>query len=96
MKQHLEAFAVRDDQQRTYWTRIGVAFPIKSGGFSILLDAMPAARDGRYTIVARPPKEAEDQRTDEFNEPGFPFEAERLIANRDAQRAPANQPRRRR
>jgi hypothetical protein len=61
MKTHLEAFAFREDKRRTYWTRIGAAFPNKNGeGFSILLDAMPASRDGRYTIVVRPPKAKDD------------------------------------
>ena len=73
MKPHLEAFTVREENDQTYWTRIGVAFPIQSGGFSVLLDAMPASKRGRYTIVVRPPKSkpASQDRTG-ADEPGYP------------------------
>lgn len=57
MKNQLIAYTVREDGKETYWTRIGVAFENKKG-FSVLLDAMPAPRDGRFSIVLLPPKEA--------------------------------------
>lgn len=57
MKTHLEAFTVREDKGRSYWTRIGVAFPNKEQGFVVLLDAMPASIEGQYKIVVLPPSE---------------------------------------
>lgn len=59
MKTRLDAFAVREEKKRTYWTRIGAGFPIKDGegGMNVLLEAMPPSLRGRYTIVLLPPKE---------------------------------------
>ncbi len=86
MKQHLEAYAVREANYQTYWTRIGVAFPTKNGGFTLLIDAMPASTDGQYKIVVQQPKAADRQISDdEFNDPTFPFEPERATP---VQRAP--------
>jgi hypothetical protein len=56
MKQYLEAFAVREDTIKSYWTKIGVAFPAKNDGFIILLDAIPAAMEGQYKVVLKPSK----------------------------------------
>ena len=64
----LEAFTVRkyttsDGEEKSSWTKIGVAFPHKSGGgFNVQLDAIPApaaSKDGsmKYEIVLRPPME---------------------------------------
>ena len=55
------AYTVRDykdgPETKSSWTRIGSAWPIKSGkGFSIVLDALPI--DGRITL--HEPKELED------------------------------------
>lgn len=53
---HLEAFAVRTEKKRSYWTKIGAAFPNKSEGFTLVLDAVPAPEDGQFRIVVVPPK----------------------------------------
>lgn len=69
----LEAFTVRkyttsDGEEKSAWTRIGVAFPHKNGeGFNVQLDAFPApsaSKDGsmKYEIVLRPPMEKSDDR----------------------------------
>lgn len=54
----LDALAVRESNGKSYFTKIGAAFPAKSGnGFSVLLDAMPAPTDGQYKILLREPQE---------------------------------------
>lgn len=57
-KPSLIAYAVNGDGKQAFWTRIGRAWPHKSGeGFSIELSAFPV--NGR--IVLMPPKaETED------------------------------------
>lgn len=67
MSERLEAFTVRkyvtgDGEEKSAWTRIGIAFPHKAGGgWSVSLDAIPAPsiKDGhaKYEIVLRPPME---------------------------------------
>lgn len=52
----LDALAVRESNGKSYFTRIGVAFPNKDGkGFSVLLDAIPASTDGQFKIMLREP-----------------------------------------
>lgn len=63
----LEAFTVRkyttaEGEEKSAWTRIGVAFPHNNGqGYSVSLDAMPAPTikngSAKYEIVLRPPME---------------------------------------
>lgn len=61
MTQRLDALTVRESNGRSYFTRIGVAFPAKSGvGYSVLLDAVPASVDGQYKILLMEPKERDD------------------------------------
>jgi len=57
-KPSLTAYAVSGEGKQAFWTRIGSAWPHKSGeGFSIELSALPV--NGR--IVLMPPKaETED------------------------------------
>lgn len=57
MKPQFTAYTVRESKGKKYWTKLGVAFPIKTGGFNLSLEAMPAAVDGQYKIVVLPPKE---------------------------------------
>ncbi len=65
MTERLDALAVRESNGKSYFTRIGVAFPAKQGdGWSILLDAMPAPTDGQFKILLReplPPRDAVSQ-----------------------------------
>jgi hypothetical protein len=52
----------RDGNEKSSFTNIGVAFPMKErDGFSIRLHAMPAPIDGEYSILLMPPKPREDQ-----------------------------------
>lgn len=63
MKQHLNAYTVREDNKgKDRWTRIGIAFPRENGGLVVFLDAMPPSNEGRFKIVVLPPKsDDEDQ-----------------------------------
>jgi hypothetical protein len=57
MTERLDALSVRESNGKSYFTKIGVAFPARSGnGFSILLDAMPAPTDGQFKILLMEPK----------------------------------------
>ena len=63
MANYLEAVAPREytdkntGEQKSTFTRIGVAFPFKEKeGFSIQLDAIPAPQEGVYKILLVPPK----------------------------------------
>ncbi len=40
-KQKLDVLAVKTVNEKDYYTRIGVAFPLDHGGFSVLFDALP-------------------------------------------------------
>lgn len=54
--ERLDALAVRESNGKSYFTKIGAAFPNRDGkGFSILLDAMPAPTDGQFKIMLREP-----------------------------------------
>jgi len=65
MKQHLVAYTVRETKGKSFWTRIGAAFPTENGGFSLYLDAIPPSTDGQYKIIVVPPKAGADDATDE-------------------------------
>jgi len=56
MSQRLDALTVRESNGKSYWTKIGAAFPNKNGaGFVVRLDAMPASVDGQFSIHLREP-----------------------------------------
>lgn len=58
MANRLDALTVRESNGKSYWTRIGVAFPAKDGsGWTVLLDAMPAPTEGQFKILLREPKD---------------------------------------
>lgn len=64
MTERLDALTVRESNGKSYWTRIGVAFPAKQGaGWSIMLDAMPASTDGQYKIMLREPLPKDGERS---------------------------------
>jgi hypothetical protein len=50
------------DGQKTYWTKVGSAFPNKAGGYTLYLDYVPTGRsdDGKTVIVLAQPKERTD------------------------------------
>lgn len=54
----------RSGAEKTAFTRIGTAFPTRTGeGYSIVLDAMPAPdrETGQYRIVLMPPRQDDDK-----------------------------------
>ncbi|WP_203309800.1 hypothetical protein [Sphingomonas beigongshangi] len=54
--ERLDALCVRESNGKSYFTKIGAAFPNRDGkGWSILLDAVPASIDGQYKIMLREP-----------------------------------------
>ena len=64
----LDAMSPRESNGKTYWTRLGVAWPAKQGiGYTVVLDAMPAPVEGQFKIVLmepKPKKSAETSQTD--------------------------------
>lgn len=47
---------------KSYFTKLGVAFPNKNGdGFSVLLDAVPAPVDGQFKLIVKRPQERDDR-----------------------------------
>lgn len=56
MAERLDALTVRESNGKSYWTKIGVAWPNKQGpGYIVRLDAMPASVDGQFAIHLREP-----------------------------------------
>ena len=73
MAERLDALTVRESNGKSYFTKIGVAFPSRNGGgYSVLLDAMPAPTEGQFKILLMVPKERDDQRPTQQRQPaGF-------------------------
>lgn len=67
MAERYEAVAVRryedrDGNEKSSFTNIGVAFPMKErDGYTLRLHAMPAPVDGEYSILLMPPRPKDDQ-----------------------------------
>lgn len=56
MADRLDALTVRESNDKSYWTKIGVAWSNKSGpGYIVRLDAMPAPTEGQFVIHLREP-----------------------------------------
>lgn len=61
MAERLDALTVRESNGKSYFTKIGVAFPSRNGpGWSVLLDAMPAPSEGQFKILLMEPKPRDD------------------------------------
>lgn len=59
----LDALTVRESNGKSYFTKVGAAFPNKDGkGYTVLLDAVPASIDGQYKIMLREPLPRDGQR----------------------------------
>lgn len=57
MTERLDALTVRESNGKSFFTKIGVAFPSRNGnGYSVLLDAMPAPTEGQFKILLMEPK----------------------------------------
>jgi hypothetical protein len=64
--QRYEAVAVRkyqkDGEERSAFTNIGVAWPMKDrDGYTLRLHCLPAPVEGEYHVLLFPPKPKEDQ-----------------------------------
>ena len=56
MTDRLDALTVRESNGKSYFTKIGAAFPNRDGkGWTVLLDAVPASNEGQYKIMLREP-----------------------------------------
>ena len=56
--ERLDALSVREGKggSKSYFTKIGAAFPNKDGkGYTVLLDAVPASNEGQVKIMLREP-----------------------------------------
>ena len=63
MTERLDALSVRESKGKSYFTKVGAAFPNKDGkGFTVLLDAMPAPVEGQFKIMLREPLPKDGQR----------------------------------
>jgi hypothetical protein len=75
MAERLDALTVRESNGKSYFTKIGVAFPARNGGgYSVLLDAMPAPTEGQFKILLMVPKERDDQRPTQQRQPAPAFD----------------------
>lgn len=53
----------RNDDSKTYYTKIGAAFPLREGGWVIRLSALPVPDgNGEVSILLFEPKERDDSR----------------------------------
>ena len=63
MTERYDALTVREHNGRSYWTKIGAAFPNRNGGgWTVMLDAMPASNEGQYKIMLREPLPKDGER----------------------------------
>lgn len=64
----MDALIVRENNGKSYFTKIGSLWQSKDGkGFTATLDAIPAAIDGQYRILFRPPLPKDGQRPSPSN-----------------------------
>lgn len=71
--ERLDALTVRESNGKSYFTKVGAAFPNKDGkGYTILLDAMPAPTEGQFKIMLREPlpKDGQRQQTGGYQQQG--------------------------
>lgn len=53
-----EVFMIKEGKERSYWTRIGVAFVNKDGSLNVRLDSLPL--DGKLHIRDPKPRSSHD------------------------------------
>jgi hypothetical protein len=58
-KQKFNIVTVKTVNEKDYYTRIGVAFPLEKGGFNILFDALPT-NDRALLLPDRPRSDNSD------------------------------------
>lgn len=67
--ERLDALTVRESNGKSYFSKIGAAFPNKDGkGWTVLLDAVPASNEGQYKIMLREPLPKDGQRGGNSNQ----------------------------
>jgi hypothetical protein len=59
-QEHQSVFAITERGDKSYWTRVGVAYPNRDGSININLDALPVS--GRLQIRSDEEREATNQR----------------------------------
>ena len=77
MTKRLDAVMAREYQSggeaKTNFSRIGVAFETRNGGWQLLLDAVPAPIDGQYKILLMEPRQKDQGRSGgQHSKPNFP------------------------
>ena len=65
--ERLDALVARKGNEgKTFWTKIGVAFPSKTGnGYTLYLDALPLPNEGGKCAVSLFPPKPKEQPSDE-------------------------------
>ena len=60
--ERLDALCVKEKNDKSYFTKIGAAFPNKTGdGYTLILDALPVPnKDGDVRVLLKPPRPRED------------------------------------
>ena len=56
MAERLDAMVVREKDGKSYWTKVGAAFPSRNGGWLVRLDALPVNGE-LHLMVPRAPRE---------------------------------------
>ena len=73
MAERLDALIVRESNGKSYFTKIGAAFPNKDGkGWTVLCDAIGAPTDGQYKIMLREPLPKDDRERSARNDASKP------------------------
>ena len=64
---HLDVLAsVSIDENKSNWTRIGVAFPLKKrSGYSVRLEFLPVPKDRAYEFIIVEPGDRKEEVTEE-------------------------------
>ena len=57
---HQSVFAITERGEKSYWTRVGVAYPNRDGSINVNLDALPVS--GRLQIRSDEEREAANRR----------------------------------
>lgn len=64
MADRLDALCVRENNGKSFWTKIGVAWASKNGpGYIVRLDAIPAPTEGQFVIHLREPQARDGNRS---------------------------------
>lgn len=70
--ERLDALSVRESNGKSYFTKVGAAFPNRDGkGWTVLLDAMPAPVDGQFKVMLREPLPKDGAQRDQRHRDGL-------------------------